>query len=71
MFPLELAQRVIRLYTDKDDVVLDPFLGSGTTALAAIRNDRNFIGIEMMEKYAELAIRNVKHEKSLLKLQFS
>ena len=37
MFPLELAQRVIRLYTDKDDVVLDPFLGSGTTALAAIK----------------------------------
>lgn len=66
MFPMELAQRVIRLYTDKGDLVLDPFLGSGTTALAAIRTNRNFIGIEMMEKYAELAEKNVMNEQAVL-----
>ena len=66
MFPMELAQRVIRLYTDKGDLVLDPFLGSGTTALAAIRTGRSFIGIEMMEKYANLAEKNVMNEQAVL-----
>ena len=66
MFPIELAQRVIRLYTDKGDMVLDPFLGSGTTALAAIRTGRNFIGIEMMKRYADLAEKNVMNEQAVL-----
>ena len=66
MFPIELAQRVIRLYTDKGDLVLDPFLGSGTTALAAIRTGRNFIGIEMMKRYADLAEKNVMNEQAVL-----
>lgn len=55
MFPLELAERVIRLYTDEGDTVLDPFLGSGTTAIAAIKHCRQYIGIELMEKYAKLS----------------
>ena len=59
MFPKELASRVIRLFTDEGDIVLDPFLGSGTTAIAAIETNRNFIGIEIMEKYAEIATENV------------
>ena len=59
MFPLELAARVIRLYSDENDLVLDPFLGSGTTAMAAKMNHRHYIGIEMMAKYAELARRNL------------
>ena len=59
MFPLELAERVIKLYTDEGDVVLDPFLGSGTTALAAIETQRSFIGIELLEKYANLATQRV------------
>jgi site-specific DNA-methyltransferase (adenine-specific) len=58
-FPLELAQRVVLLYTDKDDLVLDPFMGSGTTALAAVSTGRNFIGIEKEEKYVQLATKNV------------
>lgn len=71
MFPVELASRVIKLYTDKGDVVLDPFLGSGTTAVAAIEENRKFIGIEMMEKYAAIAIKNVEEALSHPMLTFA
>lgn len=60
MFPLELAKRVIRLYTDEGDVVLDPFIGSGTTAIAAIDTRRHYIGIEKCAKYVELARKNIE-----------
>ena len=63
MFPKELASRVIRLFTDEGDIVLDPFLGSGTTAIAAIEANRNFIGIEIMRKYAEAATGNVAYSQ--------
>lgn len=59
MFPLELASRVIRLYSDPGDIVLDPFLGSGTTAIAAKISNRHYIGIEKESKYADVAIRNI------------
>jgi site-specific DNA-methyltransferase (adenine-specific) len=68
MFPKELAYRVIRLFTDEEDIVLDPFLGSGTTAVAAIETNRNFIGIEMMKKYAEIATENVKNAQQSQRL---
>jgi len=71
MFPKELAFRVIRLYTDEGDTVLDPFLGSGTTAVAAIECNRNFIGIEKMKKYADLATKNVQMVLSSPRLDFS
>lgn len=54
-FPLELPRRVIRLLTDPDEIVLDCFLGSGTTAIAAIQEKRQYLGIELEEKYIELA----------------
>ncbi len=60
-FPLELADRVIKLYTDRGDIVLDPFIGSGTTAIAAIENHRKFIGIEKEEKYVNLAKNKIKN----------
>lgn len=60
MFPLELASRVIRLFTDPMDIVLDPFLGSGTTAVAAIQNQRQYIGIEKEQKYATLSQERVQ-----------
>jgi DNA modification methylase len=59
-FPLELPRRVIRLLTNKGDTVLDCFLGSGTTAVAAILEDRNFIGIEKEAKYVSLSEKNIK-----------
>lgn len=71
MFPIELAYRMIRLYTDEEDIVLDPFLGSGTTALAAIETNRKYIGIELMEQYAELARKRVKEALSMPQLKFT
>ena len=70
MFPIELAYRVIKLYTDEGDIVLDPFLGSGTTALAAIEANRKYIGIELMEQYAELARKRVEQVIRAPKLAF-
>lgn len=54
-FPIELAMNCIISTTDKDDIILDPFIGSGTTALAAKQLSRNYIGIDINEKYCEIA----------------
>lgn len=61
-FPIELPRRVIRLLTDPDEIALDCFVGSGTTALAAIREQRRFIGIDIDKKYVELARRQINHK---------
>ena len=71
MFPVELAYRVIKLYTDEGDIVLDPFMGSGTTALAAIEGNRQYIGIELMEQYAQLARKRVNQLRQTPKLMFA
>lgn len=55
MFPIELPSRCIRLLTDVGDVVLDPFMGSGTTAIACINLGRNYVGIDKEQKYVQLA----------------
>ena len=54
-FPVELPRRLIELYTFKGDLILDPFMGSGTTALAALETGRHYIGYELDQKYAHLA----------------
>ncbi len=61
-FPIELPTRVIRLLTDPGDIVLDCFMGSGTTAVAAFRTNRQYIGIEIMERYVNLARQRVAAE---------
>jgi len=66
-FPLELATRVIRLYSNQGDIVLDPFMGSGTTAVAAIREHRDFIGIEKEKHYVELSEKNIAAEFTQLR----
>lgn len=58
-FPLELPSWFIRLFTQPNDVVLDPFVGSGTTAVAAKQLGRKYIGIEVKPEYHALAERNV------------
>ena len=68
MFPEELASRIIRLYSNPGDIILDPFMGSGTTAIAAIKNGRRFIGIEKEDKYVRLARKKIKPIISQTKL---
>ncbi len=58
-FPVELPRRVIELLTSPDDIVLDPFMGSGTTAEAAIIEGRRYIGIERSAEYVELARKRI------------
>jgi site-specific DNA-methyltransferase (adenine-specific) len=58
-FPEELPFRLIQLYSFETDVVLDPFMGSGTTALAALRSKRKFCGYEIAEEYVDLANRRL------------
>ncbi|MDI6840378.1 MAG: site-specific DNA-methyltransferase [bacterium] len=59
-FPLELPYRLIQLYTFEGEIVLDPFIGSGQTAIAAIRTSRHYIGYEINEEYVKLAERRIK-----------
>ena len=54
-FPVELPRRLIELYTFKGEVILDPFMGSGTTALAALDTGRHFVGYELEASYVQLA----------------
>jgi DNA modification methylase len=59
VFPVELAKRVIRYYSFKNDVVLDPFAGSGTTGRAATMIDRRFVLIENESKYIDIIRREM------------
>jgi site-specific DNA-methyltransferase (adenine-specific) len=65
-FPTELPRRVIKLLTFPGDTILDCFMGSGTTALAALREGRNYIGIERQPKYVDLAREACEKEKRRL-----
>ena len=62
-FPIELPHRLINLYSYENDIVLDPFCGSGTTCIAAIQNNRNYIGYDINEKYIELAEKRINNHK--------
>ncbi|MFA4902521.1 MAG: site-specific DNA-methyltransferase [Desulfobaccales bacterium] len=54
-FPIDLPYRLIQLYTYKGEVVLDPFMGSGQTAIASIQSNRQYVGYEVHEKYIRIA----------------
>ena len=54
-FPEELPHRLINLYSFVDDIILDPFMGSGTTAISALKNGRHFVGYEISEEYKKIA----------------
>ena len=62
-FPIELPARLIELYTYRGDLVLDPFAGSGTTAVAAVRGGRHFAGYDLDDSYIALAEARVEGER--------
>ncbi len=65
-FPLMMIDRIISSTDAK--VVLDPFMGSGTTAIAAINNDRDYIGIDVSPEYCEMADKRIKQETAQARL---
>ena len=65
-FPLELASRLVRMFSFQKDTVLDPFCGTGTTMVASLRHGRNSIGIDIDPEYCRMAARLLKKESSNL-----
>jgi DNA modification methylase len=65
-FPLELAFRLVRMFSFVDDTVLDPFVGTGTTMLAAMKSGRHSIGVEIDAKYFEKTSERLIHENQTL-----
>lgn len=59
-FPVELPYRLIQLYTYTSEVVLDPFIGSGQAAIAAIKTNRHYVGYDIAEEYVELSKKRIK-----------
>jgi len=69
-FPEELPYRLIQLYSFKDDIILDPFMGSGTTAVIALKSERKYIGYDTNSDYIKTADRRLQPFKKQIKLQF-
>ena len=67
MFPEELAERVLKLFSFKHDVVLDPFSGAGTTAVVAKKTGRKYIGIDISDEYCKTAERRLSHTHNIQK----
>lgn len=66
--PIHLLERIILMSSEENDIILDPFMGTGTTAIASKRLGRNFIGFEKDKKYCEIANKKVKSENFLSKI---
>ena len=64
--PLALLERIINASTNKGDLILDPFMGSGTTGVAAIRNGRRFVGIDNCAEYVDITRRRLEDSRRLL-----
>ncbi|OIN85791.1 MAG: site-specific DNA-methyltransferase [Anaerolineae bacterium CG1_02_58_13] len=68
IYPVKIVDEFIKLLTQKGDIVLDPFVGSGSTAVAAFQNERAYIGFDISEEYclfAQKRLSSVKHQLSL------
>ncbi len=68
-FPEELPYRLIQLYSFKSDIIIDPFIGSGTTAIAALKSDRFYIGYDTEIKYIELANKRLEPILNQIKMR--
>ena len=67
-FPEELPRRLIEFYSFKDDIVLDPFMGSGSTAIAALNLKRNFVGYEISPEFIDLSNKRISKIKEQSRL---
>jgi DNA modification methylase len=67
-FPIDLPYRLIQLYTFKDDVILDPFIGSGTTAIAALKSERKYVGYDIDPEYVKLSEERITPYKLQIKM---
>jgi site-specific DNA-methyltransferase (adenine-specific) len=65
-FPVELPRRLIQLYTYASDIVLDPFIGSGTTAVASVKSGRRYVGYDTSPEYVEIAENRLAQNELLL-----
>jgi site-specific DNA-methyltransferase (adenine-specific) len=63
-FPVELAERLIRMFSFAGDIILDPFAGSGSTALAAMRSGRSSISVDVEIEYQVMAVKRLRLEAS-------
>ena len=57
--PVSLMEYLVKIYSPENSQVLDPFCGSGTTGVACVNTNRNFVGIDLSKKYTEIAIQRV------------
>jgi site-specific DNA-methyltransferase (adenine-specific) len=69
-FPIELPYRLIQLYSFENDIILDPFMGSGTTAIASINSKRYYVGYDISEEYVQLSEKRIKSVKSQIQIEF-
>ncbi len=70
-FPEELPYRLIQLYSFKGDIILDPFMGSGTTAVSALKTDRKFVGYDISKEYIDLAEKRIESLLKQTKISFN
>ena len=70
-FPIELPKRCIKLFSFVDDVVLDPFMGSGSTLIAATSNNRKSIGIDIDTEYCAIAKKRIIDETEVLEKELN
>lgn len=63
-YPVELCDRLIKMFSYKNDIVFDPFMGSGTTGVSAIKNNREFIGCEISKEYVDIAKKRIENIKT-------
>src|SRR5699024_7670454 len=67
-FPLELVENILKNFTKESETVLDPFMGSGTTAIACMNTERNFIGFELDKTYYEKSLERISNHTTQTEL---
>lgn len=70
-FPVSLPYRCIQLYTFKNEIILDPFMGAGTTALAALKSSRKYMGYDTKKEYIELAKKRIHAHTAQVEIGFN